>query len=167
MEVGKTARPLNAAGEGGKVATVARKPLGIIHEEHPVQWSRGGVGGRDVATGFMSSDFAIYAVFHAGHGAPLPRAGTQVGGGRGTAISPPHVHLKGAVMVLKGRGVGRGDPGCGQSPYSVVWLMEPNAWRTSSDRTHASRRRLKRSHHTSWRTRRSSTEEQWGDIPNW
>ena len=58
------------------MATVAGQPLGIIHQEHPVQWSPGGVSGRDVATGFASSDFAIYAVLHDGHGAPLPRAGT-------------------------------------------------------------------------------------------
>ena len=65
-----------------------------------------------MATGFVSSDFAICAVLHAGHGASLPRAGAQVDGGRGTAVSPPHVHLQGAIMVLKGRGVGWGDP-CG------------------------------------------------------
>ena len=59
-----------------------------------------------MATGFVSSDFAIYAVLHAGHGASLPRAGPQVGGGRGTAVSSSHVHLQGAVMVLKGAGVG-------------------------------------------------------------
>ena len=89
VEIGETARPLNAAGEGGEEATVAGQPLGIIHQEYSVQRSRGGVGGRDAATRFVSSDFAIYAVLHAGHGAPLPRACTQVGGGRGTGISPP------------------------------------------------------------------------------
>ena len=57
----------------------------------------------------MSSDFAIYAVLHAGHGASLPRAGAQAGGGRGTPVSPSHVHLEGAIMVLKGRGVDWGD----------------------------------------------------------
>ena len=62
----------------------------------------------------MSSNFAIYAVLHAGHGASLPRAGAQAGGGRGTPVSPSHVHLEGAVMVLKGRGVGWGDPCRGQ-----------------------------------------------------
>ena len=93
MEVGETTRPLDAAGEGGEAATVAGQPLGIIHQENPVQRSCGGVGGRDVATGFVSSDFAIYAVLHAGHGASLPRAGPQVGGGQGTAVRPPHVHL--------------------------------------------------------------------------
>ena len=67
-----------------------------------------------MAAGFVSSDFAIYAVLHAGHGAPLPRAETQAGGGRGTPVNPSHVHLEGAIMVLKGRGVGRGDPRCGQ-----------------------------------------------------
>ena len=62
----------------------------------------------------MSSDFAIYAVLHAGRGASLPRAGAQAGGGRGTPVSPSHVHLEGAVMVLKGRGVRWGDPCRGQ-----------------------------------------------------
>ena len=82
------------------MATVSGQPLGIIHQEHPVQRSRGGVGGRDVAAGFASSDFAIYAVLHAGHGAPLPRAGTHVGGGRGPAIGSPHMDFQGAVVVL-------------------------------------------------------------------
>ena len=112
VEVGEAACPLNAAGEGGQVATVAGQPLGIIHQENPVQRARGGVGGGDGTAGFMSPNFAIYAVLHAGHGAPLPRAGPQPGGGRRAPVSPSHVHLKGAVMVLKGRGVGRGDP-CG------------------------------------------------------
>ena len=112
VEVGEAACPLNAAGEGGQVATVAGQPLGIIHQENPVQRARGGVGGGDGTAGLVSPNFAIYAVLHAGHGAPLPRAGPQPGGGRRATVSPPHVHLKGAVMVLKGRGVGRADP-CG------------------------------------------------------
>ena len=44
VEVGEAACPLNAASEGGQVATVAGQPLGIIHEENPVQRARGGVG---------------------------------------------------------------------------------------------------------------------------
>ena len=112
VEVGEAACSLNAVGEGGQVATVAGQPLGIIHQENPVQRARGGVGGGDGTAGFVSSNFAIYAVLHAGHGASLPRAGPQPGGGRRAPVSPSHVHLKGAVMVLKGRGVGRGDP-CG------------------------------------------------------
>ena len=110
VEVGEAACPLNAAGEGGQVATVAGQPLGIIHQENPVQRARGGVGGGDGTAGPVSPNFAIYAVLHAGHGAPLPRAGPQLGGRRRAPVSPSHVHLKGAVMVLKGRGVGWGDP---------------------------------------------------------
>ena len=114
VEVGEATCPLNAAGEGGQVATVAGQPLGIVHQENPVQRARGGVGGGDGTAGFVSSNFAIYAVLHAGHGAPLPRTGPQSGGGRRTPVGPSHVHLKGAVMVLKGRGVGWGDPCGGQ-----------------------------------------------------
>ena len=114
MEVGETTCPFNADGKGGQAAAVTGQPLGIIHQEYPVQRACGGVGGGDVAAGFVPSDFAIYAVLHAGHGASLPRAGAQVGGGRGTPVSPSHVHLEGTIMVLKGRGVGWGDPCCGQ-----------------------------------------------------
>ena len=112
MEVGEAARSLNAVGEGGQMATVAGQPLGVIHQENPVQRARGGVGGGDGTAGFVPPNLAIYAVLHAGHGASLPRAGPQPGGGRRASVSSPHVHLKGAVVVLKGRGVGRGDP-CG------------------------------------------------------
>ena len=106
VEFGEATCPLNAAGEGGQVATVARQPLGIIHQENPDQRARGRVGGGDGTAGFVSSNFAIDAVLHAGHGASLPRVSSQSGGGRRTPVSPCHVHLKGAVMVLKGRGVG-------------------------------------------------------------
>ena len=112
VEVGEAACPLYAAGEGGQVATVAGQPLGIIHQENPVQRARGGAGGGDGTAGFVSSNFAIYAVLHAGHGASLPRAGPQPGGAWRAPVSPSHVHLKGTVMVLKGHGVGWGNP-CG------------------------------------------------------
>ena len=88
VEVGEAARPLNATGEGGQVATVAGQPLGIIHQENPVQRARGGVGGGDGTAGLVPPNFAIYAVLHAGHGAPLPRAGPQPGGGRRASVSP-------------------------------------------------------------------------------
>ena len=77
------------------------------------------------------------------------------------------MNFQGAVVALQGRGVGRGNSGSSKTAYSLLWLIEPYAWQTLSNRTHASRRRLKRSHHTSWRTRRNSTKEQRGGIPNW
>ena len=60
-----TACSLDSAGEGVEVAAVAGEPLGIIHQEHPVQRPPGGIGGRDATIGFVPPDFAIYAVLHA------------------------------------------------------------------------------------------------------
>ena len=65
MEVGETACSLDSAVEAVEVAAVAGEPLGIIHQEHPVQRSRGGISERDATTGFVPPDFAIYAVIHA------------------------------------------------------------------------------------------------------
>ena len=65
MEVGETARPLNFAGEGVEVAAVAKEPLSIIHREHPVQWSRGSIDGRNATTRFVPWDFTIDAVLQA------------------------------------------------------------------------------------------------------
>ena len=114
MDVVETTRPLNSAGEGVEVAAVAGEPLGIIHQEHPVQRSCGGIDGRDVMAGLVPPDFAMDAVLHASHGAPLPRAGVQVGGGRGPAVSSSHVNFHGAVEALQSRGVGCGNSGSGQ-----------------------------------------------------
>ena len=165
MEVGETSRLLNSADEGVEVAAVAGEPLGVIHQEHPVQQSRGGIVGRDSTKGFMPSDFTIYAVFHASHGATLPRAGAQVGGGRGSAVNSSHMKCQGAVVALQRRGVGCGNSGSGQN--GVLGVVVDGAVHVADIIRQDPHLEAPRSRHTSWRTRWSSTEEQWGGFRNW
>ena len=114
VEVGEAASAFDAASEGVEVAAVVGDPLGVVHEEDMVERLRGGVGGRDTPTGLVPPDLLVDAVLHARHGATLPRAGTQEGGGGRLAVRSPHVHLQRAVMALQGRGVGSGNPGSHQ-----------------------------------------------------
>ena len=149
------------------MATVAGQPLGIIHQEDPVQRSRGGFSGRDVVTSFASSDLAIYAVLHARNKASLPRAGTQVDGGRGPAVISSRLYFQGAVVVLQGCGVGRGDPGCGQNGVlgGVVDGAVPVTDVVRQDPRLEALPPAVPPHVVE--DERSSMEWQWGDIPNW
>ena len=125
MEVGETPSSLNSVRQGVEVVAVAWEPLGIIHQEHLAELACGGNDGWDVAARFVSSDFSIDAILHAGHRAPLPHAGTQARGGWGAAVSPPHVDFQGAVVALQSPGVTFGDSSGGQDGVLGVMVEGP------------------------------------------